>query len=72
MAIGVAGSCNITFDGQTVINMKTETELETSSPHSENQYILIPPFTSVIVTLEAQVQDANMVATVGFTGEIYA
>jgi len=69
---GTSGTCNITFDDQTVINLKTETELETSAPHSENQYILIPAFTNVVVTLRAGQAASDQFATVGFAGRIYA
>ena len=69
---GSAGTCNITFDGQTVINMKTETELETSAPHSERQEIVIPSFTSVEVTLRSAQAEAAQFATVGIAGRLYA
>jgi len=71
-ATGSAGTCNVTFDGQTVINMKTETELETSAPHSESQNILIPAFTSVEVTLRSGATEALQFATVGIVGRVYA
>jgi len=71
-ATGSAGTCHITFDSQTVINMKTETELETSAPHSQSQDIIIPAFTSVEVTLRSSAAEATQFATIGIAGRIYA
>ena len=69
---GSAGTCNITFDDQTVINMKTETELETSAPHSQSQNVIIPAFTNVIVTLRSAANESAQFATIGIAGRIYA
>lgn len=71
-SVGTEGSCTVTFDDQTVLSLKTDTELETSAPHSENQYILIPAFTNVVVTLRASQASADQFATVGFAGRLYA
>ena len=70
--VGTEGTCTMTFNGQTVLSLKTDTELETSAPHSENQYILIPPLTRVIVTCRAGQANVEQFATVGFTGRVYA
>jgi len=70
-SVGTEGSCTVTFNGQTVLSLKTDTELETSAPHSENQYILIPAFTSVVVTLRASQADTDQFATVGIAGKLY-
>ena len=69
---GSIGSCNITFDGQTVINFKIETETETSAPHSTSQELLIPAFTLVEVSLRSSQAEAAQIATVGIVGRIYA
>jgi len=70
--VGTEGTCTMTYNGQTVLSLKTDTELETSAPHSENQYILIPALTRVIVTLRAGQASVEQFATVGFTGRVYA
>ena len=68
---GSVGTCNVQFNGQTVINFKTETELETSAPHSVVQDILIPPFTSVEVSLRSGAAEAAQIATIGIAGRVY-
>ena len=69
--VGTEGTCTMSFNGQRVLNFKTDTELETSAPHSENQYILIPALTRVVVTLRASQANAAHIATVGFAGRVY-
>jgi len=69
--VGTEGTCTVTFNGQTVLSLKTDTELETSAPHSENQYILIPAFTSVVVTCRASQASVEQFATVGIAGKLY-
>ena len=69
--VGTEGTCTMSFNGQRVLNFKTDTELETSAPHSEKQYILIPAFTSVVVTLRASQANADHIATVGIAGKLY-
>ena len=69
---GNQGTLDVTFNGQTVIVLKTETELETSSPHSIRCPIIIPPFTAVTVLTDASADEAANLATVVIIGKVYA
>jgi len=68
---GNQGTLHVTFNGNTVIILKTETELETSAPHSVRCPIIIPPLTNVVASLDAAVNEALNIATVVLTGRIY-
>ena len=68
---GTAGTLDVAFNGQRVITLKTETELETSSPHSVRCPILIPPLTAVSASIDASATEAAMFATIVITGRVY-
>ena len=68
---GTAGTLDVAFNGQRVITLKTETELETSSPHSVRCPILIPPLTAVRASIDASATEAAMFATIVITGRVY-
>jgi len=68
---GNTGSLDVAFNGQTVIILKTETELETSSPHSIRCPIIIPPLTAVTASIDATVNESGNIATVVLIGRVY-
>ena len=70
-AAGTSGTLDISFNGQTVIILKTETELETSSPHSIRCPIIIPPLTTVSASIDAGADESGNIGTVVLTGRIY-
>jgi len=70
-ATGSIGTCNVKFNGLTVINFKIETEVENNSPHSVAEDILIPPLTSVEVSLRSTQAESTQIATVGIVGRVY-
>ena len=68
---GTAGTLDVTFNGISVIILKTETELETSAPHSVRCPILIPPLTTVSASIDASASESAMFATVVIAAKIY-
>jgi len=71
-ATGTIGTLDIAFNGQRVITLKTETELETSSPHSIRCPIIIPPLTAVTASIDSAADEGAMFATVVINGRVYA
>jgi len=67
---GNQGTLDVMFNGVTVIILKTETELETSSPHSLRCPIIIPPLTVVTASIDASVNEALHIATVVLIGKV--
>ena len=68
---GNTGTLNVTFNGNTVMVLKTDTELETSAPHSIRCPILIPPLTAVSASIDANADEALHIATVVLAARIY-
>jgi len=68
---GALGTLDIAFNGISVIILKTETELETSSPHSVRCPILIPPLTTVSASIDSTANESALVATIVITAKIY-
>jgi hypothetical protein len=68
---GTAGTLDVAFNGITVIILKTETELETSSPHSVRCPIIIPPLTTVTASIDASANESAMFATVIISSKLY-
>jgi len=68
---GISGTCVIEFNGNVVLTTKgdhdTGNQVSTATPIPA----IIPPFTTVKVTVYANSTSATYDATVGWTGKIY-
>jgi len=60
----------IKFNGETISLLKTDTANETQ-PGSETQKVIIPPFTTISVSVDSDNNQAARLGTVTFTGRVY-
>jgi hypothetical protein len=67
-ALGDASAMVINFNGVPVSNLKADGELE-RAPASQDQEVIIPPYTVVLVTIHSGGSAGDSSAT--FTGRIY-
>jgi len=67
---GNTGTLDVMFNGVSVIILKTETELETSSPHSVRCPIIIPPLTVVTASIDSAVNESGNIATIVLIGKV--
>ena len=69
-AAGTSGTLDVMFNGESVIILKTETELETSSPHSIRCPIIIPPLTAVTASIDAGADESGNIGTIVLIGDV--
>ena len=63
---------NIQFNGVTVALIRSGTATSDDSPMSVMQRLVIPPLTTVTVTVDSNVTQADRYFSVVFTGRVYA
>ena len=69
-ATGAIGTLDVMFNSESVIILKTETELETSAPHSVRCPIIIPPLTAITASIDAAADESAMFATIVLIGNV--
>ena len=68
-ATGAIGTLDVMFNGESVIILKTETEVE-DSPPSVRCPIIIPPLTAVTASIDCSATEAAMFATIVLIGDV--
>ena len=68
--VGTICTGDIKFNGETIAIIKTDTASE-SQPGSESQKVIIPPFTTISVSVDSDNNQAARLGTVTFTGRVY-
>jgi len=68
--VGTICTGDIKFNGETIAIIKTDTASE-SQPGSETQKVIIPPLTSVTISVDSDNNQAARLGTVTFTGRVY-
>jgi hypothetical protein len=69
--VGLITGADIEFDGQVIARIKADGQAETT-PASETQKVVIPPYTRITVKVDADDNQAGRLGTVTFTGRTYA
>ena len=69
--VGTITGADINFDGQLIGRIKADGQAETT-PASETQDVVIPPYTKITVEVDSDQDQAARFGTVTFTGRVYA